>query len=112
MAKPAEEHNADNVDSSAMKSYVERLFDIEQSFADQKAEYQDSKADLKTEIKGRADETGVDFKQVAALVKIRMNEAAALDEQAAHDTNVRLYEELFGFSAQPSELADDDDALA
>lgn len=104
-------HKADNVDRDALKGYVERLFNVEQSFADVKAEYQDTKNDLKTEIKGRADETGVDFKQVAALAKIRMNEAAALDEKAAHDTNTALYEELFGFSAEPSELAEDDDAL-
>lgn len=64
-----EPNNADNVDTDVMKSYVERLFNIEQGFADVKAEYTDSKADLKTEIKGRSDETGVDFKQVAALVK-------------------------------------------
>lgn len=103
-----EPNNADNVDTDVMKSYVERLFNIEQGFADVKAEYTDSKADLKTEIKGRSDETGVDFKHVAALVKIRMNEAAALDEQAAHDTNMSLYEQLFGFNTATSELAEDD----
>ena len=103
-----EPNNADNVDTDVMKSYVERLFNIEQGFADVKAEYTNSKADLKTEIKGRSDETGVDFKQVAALVKIRMNEAAALDEQAAHDTNMSLYEQLFGFNTATSELAEDD----
>jgi hypothetical protein len=37
-----------------------------------------------------------------------MNEAAALDEQAAHDTNMSLYEQLFGFNTATSELAEDD----
>ena len=108
------EHKPENVDSKALKSFVERLFEIESSFADVKAEYKDSKADFKTEVKGRADETGVDIKQVEALVKIRLNEAAALDEQAAHDSNMKLYEELFGFNAVPEPAApeDEDDALA
>jgi uncharacterized protein (UPF0335 family) len=98
-----------NIDHEALKSYVDRLFTVEQEFADVKAEYTDSKKDLKAEIKGRVDETGVTFDQVAALVKTRMNETEALDQQAETNSNMLLYEQVYGFAAQPSSLAEDDD---
>ena len=105
-------HKPGNVDHDALKGYVDRLFTVEQEFADVKAEYTDSKKDLKSEIKSRVDETGVTFEQVAALVKTRMNEAEALDQQATTNANMLLYDEVFGFSAAPSALVEDEeDAL-
>lgn len=98
-----------NTDHDALKGYVDRLFNVEQEFADTKAEYTDSKKDLKSEIKSRVEETGVTFDQVAAQVKIRMNEAEALDTQAETNANMLLYEEVYGFSAAPSQLAEDDE---
>lgn len=106
------DHEPRNVDHDALKGYVERLFNLESEFADQKAEYTDSKKDLKTEIKGRLDETGVTFDQVQSLVKIRLNEANALDEQAENNANMELYEEVFGFSAPAEQSSDDDDPLS
>lgn len=98
-----------NIDTDALKGYVDRLFNVEQEFADVKAEYTDSKKDLKAEIKGRVDETGVTFEQVAALVKTRMNETEALDQQAETNANMLLYEQVYGFSAVPSQLEEDDE---
>lgn len=102
----------DNIDHDALKGYVDRLFNVEQEFADTKAEYTDSKKDLKAEVKSRVEETGVTFEQVAALVKTRMNEAEALDHQAETNANMSLYDEVYGFSTAPSTLEEDDeDAL-
>ena len=103
-----------NVDHDALKGFVERLFNVEQEFADTKAEYNDSKKDLKAEIKGKVEETGVTVDQVVALAKIRMNEAEALDQQAEANANAALYEEVFGFNAVASEAdetEDEDDPL-
>jgi hypothetical protein len=88
-----------NVDHDALKGFVDRLFNVEQEFADQKAEYNDSKKDLKAEIKGKVEETGVTVDQVVALAKIRMNEAEALDLQAEANANAALYDEVYGFNA-------------
>lgn len=98
-----------NIDTDALKGYVDRLFNVEQEFADVKAEYTDTKKDLKAEIKSRVDETGVTFDQVAALVKTRMNETEALDQQAELNANMLLYEQVYGFSAAPSQLEEDDE---
>jgi hypothetical protein len=98
-----------NIDHEALKGYVDRLFSVEQDFADVKAEYTDTKKDLKAEIKSRTDETGVTFDQVAALVKTRMNETEALDHQAETNANMLLYEQVYGFSVAPSQLEEDDD---
>ncbi len=101
--------NADNVDDTALKGYVDRLFNVEQTFADVKAEYTDDKNDLKAEIKSRTDETGVTFAQVQSLVKVRMNEATALEDQAETNATMELYELLYGFSAETSVATDDDE---
>jgi hypothetical protein len=98
-----------NLSHDALKAFVDRLLNVETTFADQKAEYTDSKKDLKAEIKGQVDETGVTFDQVVAQVKIRMNEVEALDNQAETNANMLLYEQVYGFSAQPSQLAEDDE---
>jgi uncharacterized protein (UPF0335 family) len=100
-------------DHEALKGFVDRLFNVEQEFADVKAEYTDSKKDLKAEIKGKVDETGVTPAQVEALVKIRLNETEALDAQATMNANTLLYEQVFGFNAAPAEpeAEEEDDAL-
>lgn len=107
------EHAPENADRDALKAFVERLFNVENDFADVKAEYTDSKKDLKAEINQRTDETGVNYKQVEALVKIRLNESKAKDEQADMEANMFLYEQVFGFNAEPPADADgdEDDAL-
>ncbi|MEY9184541.1 hypothetical protein [Bradyrhizobium sp. USDA 313] len=81
-----------------LAEYAERLFNLEQSFADQKAEYQDALDDLRTEIDVRG--MGIKYPEVAALVADRMSAVKALDEKAAHDANTALYEDLFGFSVE------------
>lgn len=96
-------------DHEALKGFVDRLFNVEQEFADVKAEYTDSKKDLKSEIKGKVEETGVTFEQVAAMVKTRMNETEALDAQAETNANMMLYEEVFGFNAAISVETDDEE---
>lgn len=99
-------------DHEALRELVERMFNLEQEFADTKAEYNDSKKDLKAEIKGKVDETGVTVDQVVALAKIRMNEAEALDAQAEANANAALYDEVYGFNTSPLASEDDeDDAL-
>lgn len=107
---------ADEANREVTKSFVERLFNLERDFQDAKAEHAESVKDLKTEIKGRADETGVVVKTVVELVKIRLNEQEARDALVENEANLMLYESLFGFSEQPSaiEAADDeeDDPLA
>jgi uncharacterized protein (UPF0335 family) len=101
-----------NVDHDALKGFVDRLFNVEQEFADVKAEYTDSKKDLKSEIKGKVDETGVTVAQVEGLVKIRLNEMEALDHQAEVNANALLYEKVYGFSSPSAEAGDDEeDAL-
>jgi uncharacterized protein (UPF0335 family) len=106
-------HDPKNTNHEALKGFVDRLFTVEQEFADVKAEYADSKKDLKSEIKGKVDETGVTVAQVEALVKIRLNESEALDHQADVNANAMLYEQVFGFNATPeaADEADEDDAL-
>jgi uncharacterized protein (UPF0335 family) len=98
-----------NVDHDALKGFVDRLFNVEQEFADTKAEYTDSKKDLCAEIKGKVDETGVTVAQVKALVVIRQNESEALDAQAEANANAALYDEVYGFNAEPSQLVEDDE---
>jgi uncharacterized protein (UPF0335 family) len=105
-------HDTQNVDHETLKGLVERLFNVESTFADQKAEYNDSKKDLKAEIKSRQEETGISFNQVSGLVKIRLNEAEALDAQAEMESNMELYGAVFGFASPVDEpSSDDDDAL-
>lgn len=107
------EHPTNNANHEALKGFVDRLFNIERDFADVKGEYTDSVKDLKTEIKSNADETGVSVKQVVELVKIRLNEQAAIDEQEERDANMELYRSVYGFSAAPaSETADEEDDVS
>lgn len=109
------EHDANNTDHEALKGFVERMFNLEKDFEDVKAEYTDAKKDLKAEIKSRTDETGVNVKQVIDLVKIRLNEQAALEEQEEMEANMELYRMVYGFAPPPPPSADDeesdDDAL-
>lgn len=88
---------------------VDRLFNVEREFADVKSEYNDTKKDLRTEFKAREDETGYTFKQIEGLVKIRLNEQKAKDEQEARDADMFLYEQVYGFAPGASE--DEDDPL-
>jgi hypothetical protein len=101
-----------NTDQEALKAFAERLFNVEHDFADVKAEYTDSKKDLKAEINQRTDETGITYKQVEGLVKVRLNEQKALDEQADMEATMFLYEKVFGFAAPADPVSEDeDDAL-
>lgn len=109
-----EHDNTSNGEHEILRGFVDRLFNVENDFADVKAEYNDSKRDLKAEIKSRADETGISVKQVEALVKIRMNEQVALDAQADAEANMFLYEQVYGFTLQadkPEPDEEEDDAL-
>lgn len=102
-----------NTDDDALKSFVERLFALDSTFAEQKAEHSDSVKDLSAEIKSREEATGVTVKQVKALAKIRLAEQAALDTAEEHEHNLLAYRRIFGFSATTSSAeADDDDALS
>ncbi len=106
------EHERDtNVSPETIRELVDRLFNVESEFADVKSEYTATKTDLRTEIKGREDETGVTFKQVESLVKIRLNEQKARDEQEARDADMFLYEKVYGFAPETSS-DDEDDPLA
>lgn len=107
------EHDINNVNHEALRGFVDRLYNVENDFADVKAEYTDSKRDLKAEIKSRTDETGISVKQVEALVKIRLNEQAALDEKADAEANMFLYEQVYGFAPAQEAAPEDeeDDAL-
>lgn len=108
------EHDANNADHGALRGFVDRLFNLERDFEDVKAEYKDATKDLKAEIKSRTDETGVNVKQVVDLVKIRLNEVAALEEQEEMEANMELYRLVYGFAPPPPPSEDneeDDDAL-
>jgi hypothetical protein len=100
-----------NTNDKALKNFVERLFNVEQSFAEQKGEYTDAKKDLKTEIKSRFDETGVTAEDVERLVKIRMDEEKAIERQETVNADMHRYEQLFGLAASGgAEDASDEDA--
>lgn len=103
------EHDTANADHEALRGFVDRLFNLEKDFEDVKAEYKDATKDLKAEIKSRVDETGVNVKQVVDLVKIRMNEQAALEEQEEMEANMELYRSVYGFAPPPPPTADEDD---
>lgn len=106
------EHDATNTDHDSLRGFVERLFNLEKDFEDVKAEYKDATKDLKAEIKSRVDETGVNVKQVVDLVKIRLNEQAALEEQEEMEANMELYRMVYGFAPPPppTEADEEDDA--
>jgi hypothetical protein len=101
-----------NTNDEALKALVERVFNIERDFADTKAEYTDSKKDMKAEIKSREEELGTTPAEVFAMAKIRMDEHAAQEElDAATSTNL-LYGRLFGFTkSEDAPAEEEDDAL-
>lgn len=96
---------ATNTDQNALKAFVDRFVAIESEFLEHKSERDDSINDLKTEIKGRKEETGITPQEVQRLAKIRLKEQEAREQLEQADTDMATYDLLYGKSS------DDEDPL-
>jgi uncharacterized protein (UPF0335 family) len=98
---------AANRSDEALRGYVERVVGIEREYLDAKAERGDLIKDMKAEVKSNHDSTGVDWKEVERLSKIRLEEQAAREKCAELEGDLETFEGLFGAPAPDSEDPDD-----
>jgi len=105
--------NSNNLDatSEAIKGLVDRWFEVEKELQEQKAQYAETKADFKVEIKDRFDELGITFTHIADQVAIRLDEHKAQENQDRVNGALSLYEKLYGF-AIPAEEPPEEDPLS
>ncbi len=107
--------NSNNLsaDEEAIKAFVDRWFVVEKEQQENKAQYSETKADFKQEIKDRFDELGITFTHIADQVAIRLDEHKAQENQDRVNAAHTMYGKLFGFAppAEEPAPADDDDAL-
>jgi uncharacterized protein (UPF0335 family) len=95
-----------NRNLSALKDFVDRGYQIEHEFRAAKGERDDLIGDLKTEIKARSDETGVDAKEVMRLIKIRLDEDEQRQKAILLTGDLETFDVIFG---PPSKRAAEDE---
>lgn len=78
-----------NSNNDALREYVDRYVRAEQNFAQERADLKEFKADLKTEVKNKSEESGIDWEEVVAGARARLAKKSiaarrkALDEEEA-----------------------------
>jgi len=95
-----------NRNTDALRDFVDRLFNLDVELRDAKTEHGDLVRDLKAEVKARGDETGVDFKEVQRLAKIKLDEKAERDRMELLCGDMETFDVIFG---PPSSREPDDD---
>jgi hypothetical protein len=93
-----------------LRDFVDRLFNLDTELKNAKTEHGDLVRDLKAEVKAREDETGVNFKEVQRLAKIKLDESTERERMELLCGDFETFDVIFGPPSVRSSDATDDEA--
>lgn len=100
-----------NQDKQALHDYIDRVVEIERTFKAAQEERKDMISEMKTEIKGRYDATGVESKEVMRLAKIKLNETESREQHAQLAEDLETIDLMAEFDGKIAAASGDDEEI-